>query len=90
MNKRTTSDKFFSNCDRYLHHLNFAFTIVVFAAMIFYVSLNLFKGNLGAIDIFFFLMGVTGLAVWTALLGKLSKEEKAKHKDKLRRKSDIN
>lgn len=87
-NSQSKIDNFMSYVDRYLHHLNFAFTIVVCAAMIFYVSLNLFKGNLGAIDIFFFLMGITGLAIWTALLGKLSMEIEAKHKAQLRGESD--
>ncbi|CEL31176.1 hypothetical protein [Pseudomonas fluorescens] len=89
-NKQSKIDKLISTSERYAHHLNFAFTIAVFAAMIFYVSLNLFKGNLNAFDIIMSLMGITGLAMWTGILGKLSIQEEAKHKAQLRGDSDGN
>lgn len=81
-------NKIINNCERYLHHLNFAFTLVVFAALIFYVILNLFNGNFGIIETIFFLMGILGLSMWTFMLGKLSMQEEAKHKAQLRGDTD--
>lgn len=82
------TNKIINNCERYLHHLNFVFTFVVSAAIIFYVSLNMFKAGMGTIEICLLLLSITGMAIWTALLAKLSMELEAKHKAQLKGDSD--
>lgn len=88
MNKRTTIDKFISNLDRNLHHLNLAFTILFATAYFLYSSYQLIDSKIGAAEIIYFLMINGCIFYWTYLLLRISIEEEANHKAQLRGDSD--